>query len=477
MKNITNTRPGSDKADKADKYEKFIDKDYIEKLLQDAKNTPDEKINEILDKAERFEGLRHEEVAAMLTAEKSEHVARIFYVAGKIKEHIYGDRIVMFAPLYVSDYCVNKCAYCGFACSNKYERKRLTMDEIREEVKILEKMGHKRIALEAGEDPVNCDIDYILECIKTIYDMKMDNGEIRRVNVNIAATTVENYRKLKEAGIGTYILFQETYHQPTYEKVHLGGPKKDFWYHAHAFDRAMEGGIDDVGGGVLFGLADPYFEVLGLMIHNEHLEKHYGVGFHTISVPRACQADGADMSAFSHIVDDETFKRLVAIIRIAVPFTGMIISTRESIEMRKELIKIGISQMSAGSTVEVGGYTAREQKRAQFRVADDRDAMDIISWLMDEKLIPSFCTACYRKGRTGDRFMALAKSGNIKNVCLPNALLTLKEYSMDYGSDEFKSKADSLIKVHMPNIKSDKVRHLVEEKLLQIEEGERDLYL
>jgi 2-iminoacetate synthase len=474
MKNITNTRPGSDKADK---YEKFIDKDYIEKLLQDAKNTPDEKINEILDKAERFEGLRHEEVAAMLTAEKSEHVARIFYVAGKIKEHIYGDRIVMFAPLYVSDYCVNKCAYCGFACSNKYERKRLTMDEIREEVKILEKMGHKRIALEAGEDPVNCDIDYILECIKTIYDMKMDNGEIRRVNVNIAATTVENYRKLKEAGIGTYILFQETYHQPTYEKVHLGGPKKDFWYHAHAFDRAMEGGIDDVGGGVLFGLADPYFEVLGLMIHNEHLEKHYGVGFHTISVPRACQADGADMSAFSHIVDDETFKRLVAIIRIAVPFTGMIISTRESIEMRKELIKIGISQMSAGSTVEVGGYTAREQKRAQFRVADDRDAMDIISWLMDEKLIPSFCTACYRKGRTGDRFMALAKSGNIKNVCLPNALLTLKEYSMDYGSDEFKSKADSLINVHMPNIKSDKVRHLVEEKLLQIEEGERDLYL
>lgn len=455
----------------------FIDQEYIEQLLEDAKGTTDEEIDRILDKAEVFQGLKHEEVAALLQISNPEKWERIFQIAGKIKEHIYGDRIVMFAPLYVSDYCVNKCAYCGFNCTNKYERKRLSMDEIREEVRILEQMGHKRLALEAGEDPVNCSIDYILECIQTIYDMKFENGEIRRVNVNIAATTVENFKKLSDIGIGTYILFQETYHKPTYEKVHMGGPKRDYWYHTTAFDRAQQAGISDVGGGVLFGLADPKFEVLSLMLHNEHLEEAYGVGFHTISVPRACKAEGADMSAFSHLVSDEDFLKIVAVIRLAVPFTGMIISTRENQAMRKKLIKIGISQVSAGSSVDVGGYSAREQHQSQFRLADDRDAQDIISWLMDENYVPSFCTACYRKGRTGDRFMSLAKSGNIKNVCLPNALMTLKEYSMDYGDDNFKEKANSIINHHIDDIKSKEVYNLVKNNLVKIEEGQRDLYI
>ncbi|MBR1737929.1 MAG: [Firmicutes bacterium] len=344
-------------------------------------------------------------------------------------------------------------------------------------VEILEKMGHKRLALEAGEDPVNCPIDYILECINTIYSMKADNGEIRRVNVNIAATTVENFKKLKEVGIGTYILFQETYHKETYERVHIAGPKKNYEYHTTAFDRAMEAGIDDVGGGVLFGLYDYKYEIMGLMLHNEHLEEKFGVGFHTISVPRLCKAEGNDMDKFKYIVSDEEFKKLVAIIRLAVPFTGMIISTRESKEMRKELIKLGISQISGGSSVEVGGYSARESGGNQFKMADHRSAQEIIYWLMDEGLVPSFCTACYRKGRTGDRFMSLAKSGNIKNVCLPNALMTLKEYSLDYGNEKFREKAEKLISEKIDYIENEKVRELVKNNLKELENGKRDLYI
>ncbi len=455
----------------------MINHGYIEDLLEASKGASKEDISAILDKAERFEGLSHKEVAMLLATEDDKYIDRIFDIAGKIKEHIYGNRVVIFAPLYVSDYCVNKCKYCGYRCDEKFERKRLTMDEIRDEVAILEKMGHKRLALEAGEDPVNCDIDYILDCMHTIYDMKLGNGEIRRVNVNIAATTVEEYKKLKEVGIGTYILFQETYHQPTYEKVHMAGPKSDYNYHLTAFDRAMEAGIDDVGGGVLFGLADPNFEVLGLMLHNEYLEDKFGVGFHTISVPRLKAASGSELSEYDHLVDDETFKKIVAIIRLAVPFTGMIISTRESEQMRRDLIKTGISQVSAGSTVEVGGYNAREHHNTQFEVTDDRSAMDILSWLMDDELVPSFCTACYRTDRTGDRFMSLAKSGNIKNVCLPNALMTLCEYMMDYGSDEFKEQASQLIQRNLPNIESEKVRVLVTDNIQKIKDGERDLYL
>ncbi len=455
----------------------FIDKDYIEGLLEDAKSTTDEEIDRILDKADAFEGLTHREVASLLVTDKKEHIDRIYNIAGNIKKHIYGNRIVMFAPLYVSDYCINRCKYCGYNHDHEFERRRLTMDEVRNEVAILEKMGHKRLALEAGEDPKNCSIDYILDCIRTIYDMKLDNGEIRRVNVNIAATTVEDYKKLKEVGIGTYVLFQETYHQPTYEEVHLSGPKKDYEYHLTAFDRAMEAGIDDVGGGVLFGLYDPYFEVLGLMIHNEHLEEEYGVGFHTISVPRICKAEGAATSELKYLVDDETFKKIVAIIRLAVPFTGMIVSTRESMEMRKELINIGISQISAGSTVEVGGYTAREHSSTQFKVNDDRDAIDIISWLIDEGMVPSFCTACYRKGRTGDRFMSLAKSGKIKNTCHPNALMTLWEYALDYGDYEFQVKVEGLLKREIPKIEDENIRDIVSNNIERLRCGERDLFL
>ncbi len=455
----------------------FIDVNYINSLLEEAKNVTDQQINLILDKAENFEGLKHNELSAILATQKQEHIDRIFKIAGKIKDHIYGDRVVMFAPLYISDYCVNKCKYCGFNVEKDFCRNKLTQEQIKQEVRILEKMGHKRLALEAGEDPVNCSIDYVLESINTIYSMKFDNGEIRRVNVNIAATTVENYKKLKDIGIGTYILFQETYHKPTYEEMHIAGPKKNYEYHLTAFDRAMEAGIDDVGGGVLFGLYDYTFEILALMLHNEHLEKEFGVGFHTISMPRICDIKGTSRDTYKYVPDDEEFKRLVATIRIAVPFTGMIISTRETPEMRKELIKIGISQVSGGSSVEVGGYSAREAQCEQFTVADQRKTEDVASWLMDENLVPSFCTACYRKGRTGDRFMRLAKTGNIKNVCLPNALMTLKEYSLDYCNDEFKEKAEKIIQSKIPDIQNITIKQTVIENLKLLEQGQRDLYL
>ncbi len=459
------------------KYESFIHDQEIMSLLAEGAKATSQEIDSILDRADNFEGLAPRDVAALLAVTDSAQIARIFTIAGKIKEHIYGDRIVMFAPLYVSDYCVNKCDYCGFRCDNQFERKKLSMDEIREELRILESMGHKRIALEAGEDPTVCPIEYILSCIETIYDMKLGNGEIRRVNVNIAATTVENYKKLKDIGIGTYILFQETYHKETYEKVHMAGPKSNYEYHSFAFDRAMEAGIEDVGGGVLFGLSDYRFDVMGLMLHNLHLEERFGVGFHTISVPRLCPAPGIDTTKYSHMVDDETFLRIVAILRLAVPFTGMIVSTRETADLRRKLISVGISQISAGSTVEVGGYSMREQHGSQFTVSDDRSARDIIYWLMEENLIPSFCTACYRRGRTGDRFMALAKSGNIKNVCLPNALMTLQEYSLDYADEAFSQKADALIAEKLSQIENKKIQALTKKNLVRLRQGERDLFI
>ena len=448
----------------------------VEKLLADARNTPAEKLDEILDRADALRGLQPEDVAALLMMESPAHEERMFRIAGKIKEEIYGERVVMFAPLYISDYCVNKCEYCGYKCDNVFERRKLTMDEIRREAEILERMGHKRLALEAGEDPVNCPIDYILEAIRTIYAIKADSGEIRRVNVNIAATTEEDYKKLHDVGIGTYILFQETYHEPTYRKLHVG-PKGDYDYHLTAFDRAMRAGIDDVGGGVLFGLYDARFEVLSLMLHNRHLDETYGAGFHTISVPRLRKAYGTDMSEYENVLTDEEFKRVVATIRLAVPYTGMIVSTRESPEMRRELIRLGISQVSGGSSVEVGGYANREEGGEQFEVADTRSAMDVMRWLMDEELVPSFCTACYRKGRTGDRFMSLAKSGNIKNVCLPNALMTLCEYMMDYGDEDFRRQAEALIGKNIPKIRSERMRDLTVENIAKIKAGERDLFV
>jgi 2-iminoacetate synthase len=462
----------------------FINNKYIEDLLEEAKFTNDADISLALDKAESGSPLSHREIASLLVNNNSEHLKRIFEIAGKIKKKIYGNRIVMFAPLYVSDFCVNRCTYCSFNNAHNYKRRKLTMEELRNEVKILEMMGHKRLAIEAGESDERCSIDYILECIKTIYDMKFENGEIRRINVNIAATTTENYRKLKNSGIGTYILFQETYNESVYDSVHLTGPKKDYLWHLNAFDRAQDAGIDDVGGGVLFGLADPYFDVMGLLLHNEHLEKKYNTGFHTISVPRLCPAAGMNIDDFKNLVDDETFAKIVAVIRIAVPFTGMILSTRENSGLRKKLLQLGISQISAGSRTEVGGYAQAaysqriQSAQSQFMVNDERSAISIISELIDDGYIPSFCTACYREGRTGDRFMSLAKSGEIGNVCLPNALMTLCEYSMDYGNEVFRQKANAIIEQEIPQIANEIIRKKTAESIKKIRNAEgRDFFV
>ncbi len=457
----------------------FINQEYINSLLKEAKHAGKEEIQKVLEKARKGKGLSHRDIAVLLEISDEEQSREMFNIAGNIKKSIYGNRIVVFAPLYISNYCVNNCTYCGYKRTNKIARRRLSRDEIREEVRILEKMGHKRLALEAGEDPVNCDIDYVLDSIAAVYDTHEENGVIRRVNVNIAATTVDNYRKLKAAGIGTYILFQETYHSPTYDKVHPNSIKHDFEYHLTAFDRAMEAGIDDVGGGVLFGLADPKFEVLALMIHNEHLEEKFGVGFHTISVPRLKKAEGMDLSEFPYLVDDETFKKIVAVIRIAVPFTGIILSTRESHELRREVINYGISQISAGSCTGVGGYREHEEGKIvqQFDIADQRSPLEVLKELIDDKHIPSYCTACYRMGRTGDRFMSLARTGQIQNVCLPNALMTLMEYIMDYGDEELYIKGEKLIFAEANGIQREDIKNLLLNNLQRIKGGERDLYL
>lgn len=457
----------------------FIDHDYIEKILEDSKNVSKDEIQSVIDKARRREGLNHKEVGILLQVEDKDQLDEIYKLAGEIKESIYGKRIVMFAPLYVSNYCVNNCVYCGYKRDNKFIRRKLTQEEVANEVRVLESMGHKRLALEVGEDPINVPIDYILECIDTIYKTQNDNGEIRRINVNIAATTVENYKKLKNANIGTYILFQETYHRPTYEKMHPKSIKGNYEYHLTSFDRAMEAGIDDVGGGVLFGLADPKFEVLALMLHNEHLEEKFKVGFHTISVPRLKKAEGMNLEDFPNILDDETFKKIVAIIRIAVPFTGIILSTRENQEMRRELLKYGVSQISAGSVTGVGGYKEKEEGKNvnQFETSDERSPLEVLKELVDDGYIPSYCTACYRKGRTGERFMSLAKSGEIQNVCEPNALMSLVEYALDYGDDELKNKVEALIDDVKNSFDKQNVRNMVENRIEKLKDGERDLYV
>lgn len=457
----------------------FINHEYIYKILEETKNPSNEQIKEVLNRAKNREGLDYKDIAILLQAEDEKDLKEIYSLAGEIKKDIYGKRVVVFAPLYVSDYCVNNCVYCGYKRDNKFNRRRLTMDEVAQEVKILEQMGHKRLALELGEDPVNAPIDYVLECLDTIYKTQNNNGEIRRVNINIAATTVENYKLLKEKGIGTYILFQETYHKPTYDKMHPKSLKGDYNYHLTAFDRAMEAGIDDVGAGVLFGLADPRFEVLGLMMHNAHLEEKFGVGFHTISVPRLQPANGVSLENYPHLLDDKMFKKIVAILRIAVPFTGLILSTRETPEMRKELLKYGVSQISAGSSTGVGGYKEREEGKEvkQFKTNDERSPIEILKELLSDGYIPSYCTACYRKGRTGDRFMSLAKSGNIKYVCEPNALMTLLEFTLDYGDEELYKKSLEIIDKEVENIEREDIKSLTKESMEKMKKGQRDFYL
>lgn len=464
---------------KSMKAEEFIDHNEIMSTLEYAaanKNNV-ELISEIIEKAKLRKGLSHREAAVLLDCELEDKNKEIFALAEQIKKDFYGNRIVMFAPLYLSNYCINGCVYCPYHSVNKHiARKKLTQDEIRQEVIALQDMGHKRLALEAGEDPVNNPIEYILECIKTVYSIKHKNGAIRRVNVNIAATTVENYRKLKEAGIGTYILFQETYHKESYEKLHPYGPKSNYAYHTEAMDRAMEGGIDDVGLGVLFGLELYRYEFAGLLMHAEHLEAVHGVGPHTISVPRICPADDIDPSTFDNGISDDIFEKLVACIRISVPYTGMIVSTRESKRARERVLRLGISQISGGSRTTVGGYAEPEEENdsAQFDVSDNRTLDEVVGWLMEMGYIPSFCTACYRAGRTGDRFMSLCKSGQIQNCCHPNALMTLKEYLIDYASPHVKELGDKLIEKEIGNIPNLKVRELVERHLKEIEQGERD---
>ena len=438
-------------------------------------------IDSIIAKAKERKGLSHREAAVLLDCELDEKNQEIFTLAEQIKKDFYGNRIVMFAPLYLSNYCINGCVYCPYHSVNKnITRKKLTQDEIRSEVNALQYMGHKRLALEAGEDPVNNPLDYILESIKTIYSIKHKNGAIRRVNVNIAATSVENYRKLHEAGIGTYILFQETYHKESYERLHPTGPKSNYAYHTEAMDRAMQGGIDDVGLGVLFGLELYRYEFTGLLMHAEHLEAVHGVGPHTISVPRICPADDIDPNAFNNSINDDIFAKLVACIRISVPYTGMIVSTRESQKSRERVLHLGISQISGGSRTSVGGYAAPEpeaENSAQFDVSDTRSLDEVVAWLMELGYLPSFCTACYRQGRTGDRFMSLCKSGQIQTCCHPNALMTLKEYLTDYAKPHTKELGEKLIQNELANIPNPKVRELVIQHLTDIENGERDFRL
>jgi 2-iminoacetate synthase len=457
----------------------FINEQVIYDLLDKAKEAPVALVQKIIAKGKEAKGLTPFEAAVLLQNEDENTLRLIYEAAHEVKKRIYGKRMVFFAPLYISNYCINNCVYCGYMKDNKeIKRCRLDLDELVKEVIALEDMGHKRLALEAGEDPKNCPLDHILEVIKNIYAVKEKRGSIRRVNVNIAATTVENYRKLKEAGIGTYILFQETYHRPTYQMVHPAGPKKDYDWHLTAMDRAMEGGIDDVGFGVLFGLYDYKFEVLGLLFHALHLEERFGVGCHTISVPRLRPAAGVNLAKFPYLVSDKDFKKLIAVIRLAVPYTGMILSTRERAEFRDEIISLGISQLSAGSCTGVGGYHKEIEglSTGQFEIEDHRSPDEVLRSICLAGYLPSFCTACYRKGRTGDRFMPLAKSGQIQNVCQPNAILTFKEFLLDYASSETKRIGEKTIAEHLKEIPNSVVYRETEKRLKRLEQGERDLY-
>lgn len=461
--------------------EDFINSDEIKKIIDESLEVSKDKrvVLDILNKAKNAKGLSHKEAAVLLSVSDSEIIEEMFKIAREVKEKIYGKRIVMFAPLYVSNYCVNNCVYCGYKhCNDSLKRRKLSMEELKEEVRVLEALGHKRIALEVGEDPVNTPLEYVLDCIKAIYSLKFDNGSIRRINVNIAATTVEEYKKLKEAEIGTYILFQETYHKETYERMHPSGPKHNYNFHTTAMHRAREAGIDDVGIGVLYGLYDYKFETIAMLMHAEDLEKHTGVGPHTISVPRLREAENVRLKDYPYLVRDEDFKRIVAVLRLAVPYAGMILSTREEPRLRDEIINIGISQISTGSCTGVGGYAESQrdlEEKPQFEVADHRSPIEMIESLMKSGYIPSYCTACYREGRTGDRFMALAKSGQINNVCQCNALLTLKEFMLDYGTEETRKLGEVLIKESLLDIPNIKRKEDAEEKLKRIEKGERDL--
>lgn len=459
----------------------FIKDDEINSLIAKGKELVSDKelVREIIEKSKSAEGLTPEETAVLLNLEDKELIEEMFKAARQVKEKLYGKRLVVFAPLYVSNYCVNNCTYCGYKyCNNELKRKKLNKEQLIEEVKVLESLGHKRIALEAGEDPVNAPLDYILDCIKSIYSIKFDNGSIRRINVNIAATTVENYKRLKDAEIGTYILFQETYHKPTYERLHVSGPKHNYNYHTTAMHRAREAGIDDIGMGVLYGLYDYKYETLAMLMHAMDLEETTGVGPHTLSVPRIKPAENVSLENYPYLVDDEDFKKIVAILRLAVPYAGLILSTREEPGLRDEIIALGVSQVSTGSCTGVGGYSESyvdPEEKPQFEVGDHRSPVEMIESLMEAGYIPSYCTACYREGRTGERFMEIVKSGELYKICEANALITLKEFIDDYGTDKTREIGDKLIKKSIDEIDNESFRKSVEEKINKISKGTRDL--
>ncbi|MBI5071608.1 [FeFe] hydrogenase H-cluster radical SAM maturase HydG [Candidatus Falkowbacteria bacterium] len=454
----------------------IINQEKIFDILEKTKDASQSRFEEIINKAKKIKSLDLEEVGILINISDEKLIQKMQQAAREIKMAIYGPRLVLFAPLYVSSFCINDCEYCGFHCRNATPRKKLSLDEVRQQVEILEDMGHKRLLLEFGEDPKENPIDYVTGVIKTIYATKKDRGSIRRVNVNIAATSVENYKKLKEAGIGTYQLFQETYHRPTYEKLHCG-PKADYDRQITAMDHAFAGGIDDLGIGVLFGLYDWRFEVLSLAAHADYMEKTFGVGPHTISVPRFRPAPTVDFKS-EHEVSDNDFLKLIAILRLAVPYTGMIMSTRESPEIRRQAFEIGISQTSAGSRTTPGGYNEKNKKEelAQFNLSDHRTLDEIVRDICKLGYLPSFCTACYRSGRTGDDFMKYAKAGTIQNFCQPNAISTFKEYLLDYATPETREVGEEVIKREIKKIKDARVRQKLEEKLSLIEKGKRDLY-
>lgn len=459
----------------------FIKDDEINSLIAKGKELVSDKelVREIIEKSKSAEGLTPEETAVLLNLEDKELIEEMFKAARQVKEKLYGKRLVVFAPLYVSNYCVNNCTYCGYKhCNDELKRKKLNKEQLIEEVKVLESLGHKRIALEAGEDPVNAPLDYILDCIKSIYSIKFDNGSIRRINVNIAATTVEDYKRLKDAEIGTYILFQETYHKPTYEKLHVSGPKHNYNYHTTAMHRAREAGIDDIGMGVLYGLYDYKYETLAMLMHAMDLEETTGVGPHTLSVPRIRPAENVSLENYPYLVDDEDFKKIVAILRLAVPYAGLILSTREEPGLRDEIIALGVSQVSTGSCTGVGGYSeaySDPEEKPQFEVGDHRSPVEMIESLMEAGYIPSYCTACYREGRTGERFMDIVKSGELYKICEANALITLKEFIDDYGTDRTREIGDKLIKKSIDEIDNESFRKSVEEKINKISKGTRDL--
>lgn len=459
----------------------FIKDDEINSLIAKGKELVSDKelVREIIEKSKSAEGLTPEETAVLLNLEDKELIEEMFKAARQVKEKLYGKRLVVFAPLYVSNYCVNNCTYCGYKhCNDELKRKKLNKEQLIEEVKVLESLGHKRIALEAGEDPVNAPLDYILDCIKSIYSIKFDNGSIRRINVNIAATTVENYKRLKDAEIGTYILFQETYHKPTYEKLHVSGPKHNYNYHTTAMHRAREAGVDDIGMGVLYGLYDYKYETLAMLMHAMDLEETTGVGPHTLSVPRIRPAENVSLENYPYLVDDEDFKKIVAILRLAVPYAGLILSTREEPGLRDEIIALGVSQVSTGSCTGVGGYSeaySDPEEKPQFEVGDHRSPVEMIESLMEAGYIPSYCTACYREGRTGERFMDIVKSGELYKICEANALITLKEFIDDYGTDRTREIGDKLIKKSIDEIDNESFRKSVEEKINKISNGTRDL--